>query len=77
VRYDAVNVMLLNEFLKEHKRVQDEGRELAGAEATIAGQEKLIEAMASRLNALDGKVRQIDAQIDEAKPQVVRTAVEQ
>ena len=23
VRYDAVNAMLLNEFLKEHRRVQD------------------------------------------------------
>src|SRR5262245_31595442 len=29
VRYDAVNAMLRNEFLKEHKKVQDEGATLA------------------------------------------------
>ena len=26
VRYDAVNAMLLNEFLKEHRKVQEQGR---------------------------------------------------
>src|SRR5256885_11730088 len=27
VRYDAVNAMLLNEFLKEHKKVEEQARE--------------------------------------------------
>ena len=38
VRYDALNVMLLNEFLKEHKTVQEQG-------ATIARLQKQIEAL--------------------------------
>ena len=38
VRYDAVNAMLLNEFLKEHKTVQEQG-------ATIARLQKQIEAL--------------------------------
>jgi len=36
VRYDAVNAMLLNEFLKEHRRVEAQDCKLRGQEATIA-----------------------------------------
>src|SRR5215471_13706465 len=39
VRYDAVNAMLLNEFIKEHRRVQE-------LEATVAQQRKDSEATA-------------------------------
>ena len=38
VRYEAVNAMLLNEFLKEHHQVQD-------LKAIVAGQQKQIEAL--------------------------------
>src|SRR5260370_28736028 len=42
VRYEAVNAMLLNEFLKEHKTVQEQG-------ATIVRLEKQIEALTESL----------------------------
>ena len=42
VRYDAVNAMLLNEFLKEHRKV-------ARMEATITRQQEKIEALAVSL----------------------------
>ena len=29
VRYEAVNAMLLNEFLKEHKKVEEQASEIA------------------------------------------------
>ncbi len=35
VRYDAVNAMLLNEFLKEHRKVQEQHRKIQQEEATI------------------------------------------
>jgi len=35
VRYDAVNAMLLNEFLKEHRKVEEHGREMQKEKATI------------------------------------------
>jgi hypothetical protein len=35
VRYDAVNAMLLNEFLKEHSTVQELKREVAALTATV------------------------------------------
>ena len=42
VRYDQVNAMLLNEFLKEHRKVEEQ-------EATIARQQKQIEVLAAGL----------------------------
>jgi len=35
VRYDAVNAMLLNEFLKEHRKVGEQGRKAQEQEASI------------------------------------------
>ena len=49
VRYAAVNAMLLNEFLKEHRRVEDYHREVQKQEATIAKQQKQIEALTTGL----------------------------
>jgi hypothetical protein len=48
-RYDAVNAMLLNEFLKEHRTVQAQGQELQKQAATIADQQKQIEASSAGL----------------------------
>jgi len=49
VRYEAVNAMLLNEFLKEHKKVERLECTVAKQEkdfrATIAQQQKQIEAL--------------------------------
>jgi hypothetical protein len=36
VRYEAVNAMLLNEFLKEHRTVEEQGHKVQEQEATIA-----------------------------------------
>jgi Rps23 Pro-64 3,4-dihydroxylase Tpa1-like proline 4-hydroxylase len=38
VRYDAVNAMLLNEFLKEHRKVEELASTVAKQQATIAQQ---------------------------------------
>jgi hypothetical protein len=40
VRYEAVNAMLLNEFLKEHRKVEQHDRKLEQQEATITEQQK-------------------------------------
>jgi hypothetical protein len=54
VRYDAMNAMLLNDFLKEHKTVQEQG-------AMIAQQQKAIEALATGL-------QKVSAQLEVSKP---------
>jgi hypothetical protein len=49
VRYDAVNAMLLNEFLKEHRKNEEQ-------EATIARQQKQIEALAAGLQKVSAQL---------------------
>jgi hypothetical protein len=46
VRYEAVNAMLLNEFLKEHRKVEELEKDLR---ATIVQQQKQIEALTTGL----------------------------
>ena len=49
VRYDQVNAMLLNEFLKAHRRMEEQ-------DATIARQQKQIDALAAGLNKVSTQV---------------------
>jgi hypothetical protein len=49
VRYDAVNAMLLNEFLKEHRRVEE-------LEANAVRQQKQIEALSAGLQKLSAQL---------------------
>ena len=43
VRYDAVNAMLLNEFLKEHRTVQEQQKEIDALKAELKEQRALIQ----------------------------------
>jgi hypothetical protein len=54
VRYDAVNAMLLNEFLKEHRKNEEQ-------EATISRQQKQIEALTAGL-------QKVSAQLEMSNP---------
>jgi hypothetical protein len=58
VRYEAVNAMLLNEFLKEHRKVEDLEKDLR---ATITEQQKEIEALTTGL-------QKVSAQLELRKP---------
>jgi hypothetical protein len=49
VRYDAVNAMLLNEFLKEHRKVEEQRQYF---ESKLATQQKQIEALTSAVRKL-------------------------
>ena len=60
VRYDAVNAMLLNEFLKEHRKVQE-------LEANAARQQKQIEALTTGLQTVSAQLK-----LNKANPQVVQ-----
>src|SRR4029434_7602041 len=51
VRYDAVNAMLLNEFLKAHRTVQELKSTVAKQEATIAQQRKDFQVTITKLEA--------------------------
>jgi hypothetical protein len=53
VRYEAINAMLLNEFLKEHKRVQKQDCKLQEQGATIARLQKQVEVLTAGLQKLN------------------------
>src|SRR5204862_3250783 len=61
VRYDQVNAMLLNEFLKEHRKMEEQ-------EATIAQQQKGLEALTARLNEQAAQIQKVTAQLAAASP---------
>ena len=56
VRYEAVNAMLLNEFLKEHKAFVAEQRKLQEQGATIARLEQQIETLTAGLQEVKAQV---------------------
>jgi hypothetical protein len=58
VRYEAVNAMLLNEFLKEHRKVEQLTKEF---QTTVALQQKQIEALTTGL-------QKVSAQLEASKP---------
>jgi hypothetical protein len=51
VRYEAVNAMLLNEFLKEHRTVEELKKELAELTATVKEQASQIQKVSAQLEA--------------------------
>ncbi len=82
VRYDAVNAMLLNEFLKEHRKVEQQAREMQEQQATIAelksdavkqeatiGQlKKEMESVVACLKEHDSSIQKVSAQIEVGEP---------
>jgi hypothetical protein len=56
VRYEAVNAMLLNEFLKEHGKVEEQDRRLQTQETAIAQQQKQIEALTATVQKVSDQV---------------------
>jgi Chaperone of endosialidase len=72
VRYDQVNAMLLNEFLKEHCKVQEQGATIAQQrkdfEAAIAQQQNEIEALTATVKEQAAQIQKVTAQLEASKP---------
>jgi hypothetical protein len=78
VRYEAINAMLLNEFLKEHRKVEEQEATIAQLKATSARQEavnaeqrKRMEALAARLNEQAAQIQEVSAQLSAGRVRVV------
>ena len=68
VRYDAVNAMLLNEFLKEHRTVQEQGATIAQLKSAVAKQEATGAQQQKQIEALTAGLQKVSAQIEVSKP---------
>jgi trimeric autotransporter adhesin len=67
VRYDQVNAMLLNEFLKAHKKIEEQ-------QATIAQMKKEMETVLAWLKDQDAKIQKVSDQVEigRTRAQLVR-----
>ena len=59
VRYEAVNAMVLNEFLKEHRKVEEQGSRMENRDYDIAQQEAEIRALTSQLQKVNDELESI------------------
>ena len=74
VRYDQVNAMLLNEFLKEHRKVQEQQTTIgqlksnaARQEATISELKSDLQTVVARLKDQDSKIQRVSAELETNK----------
>jgi xanthine/CO dehydrogenase XdhC/CoxF family maturation factor len=72
VRYEAVNAMLLNEFLKEHRNVTQLETTVAQQqkkfETKIADQQKEIEALTTSLKEQASQIQKVSAELELRRP---------
>ena len=66
VRYEQINAMLLNEFLKEHKKVEEQ-------QASISQLKSEMQTMVAQLKEQAAQIQKVSAQLEVSKraPQVV------
>jgi 1,4-alpha-glucan branching enzyme len=73
VRYDAVNAMLLNEFLKEHRRVQKQTQKIQEQETIITELKKQVQTVVAHAKEQDIKIQRVSDQIQINSSPVVVT----
>jgi Chaperone of endosialidase len=69
VRYDQVNAMLLNEFLKEHRKVQEQETTIAELKADAVKQQTAVVALEKRMETVTARLQQQDAKIQKVNDQ--------
>src|SRR5206468_7882835 len=82
VHYDQINAMLLNEFIKEHRKVQEQEATIgrlgtaaakqdattAELKSTVVQQQKGMEALTAQLKDQAAQIEKVSAQISVSKP---------
>jgi hypothetical protein len=63
VRYEQINAMLLNEFLKEHRRGEEQDCKIHEQETTIAELGSKMKALATRINEQASQLQKVSAQL--------------
>jgi uncharacterized coiled-coil protein SlyX len=72
VRYEAVNAMLLNEFLKEHRKVAEQQSTIAELKTSLAKQQDAFEYKSAQqqkqIEALSATVRKVSERVELRAP---------
>jgi len=67
VRYDAVIAMLLNEFLKEHRAVEELNRKIQEQDETITQLKKEMETVVTCLKEQHSKIQKVGTQVEASR----------
>jgi hypothetical protein len=76
VRYDQVNAMLLNEFLKEHKAIVEEQRKVREQEATIIALESKMEKQEVIIAQQQTEMRMVMTRLNEQAAQIQKVSAQ-
>jgi hypothetical protein len=68
VRYEAVNAMLLNEFLKEHRKVQAQDRKIREQQVTIAELKRGFQDLVAHVKEHESKIQKVSARLELSNP---------
>ena len=66
VRYEEVDAMLLNEFLKEHGKVEAQAKEIAELKTRLGKPQQTLEALATEMQKVSARL-----EASEARPLLV------
>jgi uncharacterized coiled-coil protein SlyX len=68
LRSTTVNAMLLNEFLKEHRRALEQGATINELKSTVTQQQATIAEQQKQIEALTVGLRKVSDQLELSKP---------
>jgi len=68
VRYDAVNAMLLNEFLKAHVKMEEQEETITQLKSVVEKQEAVNAQQQKQIEAVTTGLQKVSAQLDASKP---------
>jgi trimeric autotransporter adhesin len=74
VRYEAVNAMLLNEFLKEHRNVAEQQSTIAELKSAVAKQQATNAQQQQQIEALTAGLQKVSAAVELNKPAPTQVA---
>ena len=76
VRYEAVNAMLLNEFLKEHRKVEEQQATISQLKSTATKQQASIATQEATIADLKEGMGILTAQLKEQSSQIQKVSVQ-
>jgi hypothetical protein len=68
VRYEAVNVMLLNEFLKEHRKLEEQSSQIAKQDCKVQKLEATVVQLQSALKEQAAQIQKVSERIGAQAP---------
>ncbi len=68
MRYYYVNAMLLNEFLKAHRKIEEQEATIAEVKSNARKQEAIIARQQKQIDALTAGLQKVSAQLEASKP---------